>query len=85
MKKTLLAAILAMSATSAIAANPTAVLKVKGTLTNAACTLTLDNGGVVRRRGSPTLPRLTGSLKAVLGKASLPISAPATPASCCVC
>ncbi|TYF65423.1 hypothetical protein DJ537_25520, partial [Enterobacter hormaechei] len=46
MKKTLLAAILAMSATSAIAANPTAVLKVKGTLTNAACTPTLDNGGV---------------------------------------
>ncbi|MFO3897085.1 DUF1120 domain-containing protein [Klebsiella michiganensis] len=47
MKKTLLAAILAMSATSAIAANPSAVLKVKGTLTNAACTPTLSNGGVV--------------------------------------
>lgn len=47
MKKTLLAAILAMSATSAIAANPSTVLKVKGTLTNAACTPTLSNGGVV--------------------------------------
>lgn len=38
MKKTLLAFILAACASSALAA-PTAVLKVKGVLTNAACSL----------------------------------------------
>jgi type 1 fimbria pilin len=46
MKKTLLAVILAACASSAIAA-PTAVLKVKGTLTNSSCSPTLSNSGVV--------------------------------------
>lgn len=47
MKKVLLATALSLCVTSAFAANPTAVLKVKGTLTNAACTPTLSNGGTV--------------------------------------
>ena len=46
MKKTLLAVILAACASSAIAA-PTAVLKVKGVLTNSACSPELSQGGVV--------------------------------------
>lgn len=33
----------------------------------------------------PDVASLNGILKSRLGKASLPISAPATPASCCVC
>lgn len=47
MKKALLATALSLCVTSAFAANPTAVLKVKGTLTNAACTPVLSNGGTV--------------------------------------
>lgn len=47
MKKVLLATALSLCVTSAFAANPTAVLKVKGTLTNAACTPALSNGGTV--------------------------------------
>lgn len=46
MKKTLIAAVLMMSAGSAFA-DPTAVLKVNGKLTNAACTPELSNGGVI--------------------------------------
>ena len=47
MKKILLASALALSVTSAFAADQVAVLKVQGTLTNAACTPTIGNGGVV--------------------------------------
>lgn len=47
MKKILLASALALSVTSAFAADPSAVLKVKGTLTNAACSPELSGGGVV--------------------------------------
>ena len=47
MKKVLLATALSLCVTSAFAANPTAVLKVKGTLTNSACTPQLSNGGTV--------------------------------------
>lgn len=47
MKKVLLATTLALCVNSAFAADPTAVLKVKGVLTNAACTPELSNGGVV--------------------------------------
>ena len=47
MKKILLASTLALCVTSAFAADPSAVLNVKGTLTNAACTPELGNGGVV--------------------------------------
>jgi hypothetical protein len=46
MKKVLLATALSLCINSAFAAE-TAVLKVKGTLTNAACTPELSNGGVV--------------------------------------
>lgn len=46
MKKTLLAIILATCTTSAFAAE-TAVLKVKGVLTNAACSPELTKGGIV--------------------------------------
>ena len=47
MKKILLATALSLCVSSAFAANPTAVLQVKGTLTNAACTPVLSNGGIV--------------------------------------
>lgn len=47
MKKLLLATALSLCVTSAFAADPTAVLKVKGLLTNAACMPTLSNSGVV--------------------------------------
>ena len=46
MKKVVLATALSLCVASAFAAD-TAVLKVKGTLTNAACTPELSNGGVV--------------------------------------
>ncbi len=46
MKKVLLATVLSLCVSSAFAAE-TAVLKVKGTLTNSACTPELSNGGVV--------------------------------------
>lgn len=46
MKKVLFLSALALTVNSAMAAE-TAVLKVTGTLTNAACTPTLSNGGVV--------------------------------------
>ncbi|MFQ3391981.1 DUF1120 domain-containing protein [Enterobacter mori] len=46
MKKVILATAIALSTTSALAAE-TAVLKVAGTLTNSACTPELSNGGVV--------------------------------------
>lgn len=46
MKKILLAAALAACATSAFA-EPTAVLKVKGLLTNASCTPSLSNNGTI--------------------------------------
>lgn len=47
MKKVLLVSALAFCVSSAFAAEPTALLKVKGVLTNAACTPELSNGGVV--------------------------------------
>lgn len=47
MKRILLASSLALCISSAFAADPTAVLKVQGTLTNAACTPELSNGGTV--------------------------------------
>lgn len=46
MKKMLLATLVALSCTS-VYAEPTAVLKVTGTLTNASCTPELSNGGVI--------------------------------------
>lgn len=46
MKKTLISAVLMMSASSAFA-DPTAVLQVQGKLTTDACTPELSNGGVV--------------------------------------
>lgn len=80
MKKTLLAAILAMSATSAIAANPTAVLKVKGTLTNAACTPTLDNGGVVDY-GTINLGELSATAVNQLGQKNINLTINCTAAT----
>lgn len=47
MKKVLLASVLSLCVSSAFAANPTAVLKLKGTLTNAACTPTISGGGTI--------------------------------------
>ncbi|MDO8232211.1 DUF1120 domain-containing protein [Citrobacter werkmanii] len=47
MKKILLATTLALSVTSAFAADQTAILKVEGLLTNGACTPVLSDGGTV--------------------------------------
>ena len=57
MKKTLLPSTVALCVTSAFAADPSAVVKVKDTLTNAACTPELSNGGGVDcGLLSPTIP-----------------------------
>ncbi|HAS1786900.1 TPA: DUF1120 domain-containing protein [Enterobacter cloacae] len=46
MKKVILASLIALASASAFA-EPTAVLKVHGTLTNAACSPSIGNGGVI--------------------------------------
>lgn len=72
MKKSLLAIILAACASSAFA-EPTAVLKVKGVLTNAACTPELSNGGVVDY-GTIHLSELSGSAVNQLGQKSIDLT-----------
>lgn len=47
MKKLLLAGVISLAAAGIAHADSTAVLKVRGTLTNASCTPTLSDGGVV--------------------------------------
>ncbi|MCU6369654.1 DUF1120 domain-containing protein [Enterobacter quasiroggenkampii] len=47
MKKVWLATVLSLCVSSAFAADPSAVLKLKGTLTNASCTPTLSGGGTI--------------------------------------
>ncbi|MDD9654957.1 DUF1120 domain-containing protein [Klebsiella pasteurii] len=80
MKKTLLAAILAMSATATVSANPTAVLKLQGTLTNAACTPTLDNGGVVDY-GTINLGELSATAVNQLGQKNINLTINCTAAT----
>lgn len=72
MKKTLLAIILAACASSAIAA-PTAVLKVKGVLTNSACSPTLSNSGVVDY-GTVHLSDLSDSAVNQLGQKTIDLT-----------
>lgn len=72
MKKTLLAVILAACTSSAIAA-PTAVLKVKGVLTNAACSPTLSNSGVVDY-GTVHLSDLSDSAVNQLGQKTIDLT-----------
>ena len=72
MKKTLLAIILAACASSAIAA-PTAVLKVKGVLTNSACSPTLSNSGVVDY-GTVHLSDLSDSAANQLGQKTIDLT-----------
>lgn len=73
MKKILLASTLALCVTSAFAADPTAVLKVKGTLTNAACTPTLGNGGVADY-GTIRLSELSATEVNQLGQKDIDLS-----------
>lgn len=72
MKKTLLAIILAACTTSAFAAE-TAVLKVKGVLTNAACSPTLSNSGVVDY-GTIHLGELSDSAVNQLGQKTIDLT-----------
>lgn len=72
MKKVILATAIALCTTSAFAAD-TAVLKVKGTLTNAACTAELGNGGIFDY-GTIRLGELSATENNVIGEKELPIS-----------
>lgn len=72
MKKIILAGALALT-TSAAFAEPTAILKVQGTLTNSACSVTLGNGGVIDY-GYVRLGNLSATENNELGKKSIPVS-----------
>lgn len=72
MKKVILATAIALCTTSAFAGE-TAVLKVKGTLTNAACSADLGNGGVIDY-GRIALGSLNASANNVLGQKQLPVT-----------
>lgn len=72
MKKTLLAIIMAACATSAFA-EPTAVLKIKGVLTNSACTPELSNSGVVDY-GTIHLSELSDSAVNQLGQKTIDLT-----------
>ncbi len=72
MKKVILATAIALCTTSAFAGE-TAVLKVKGTLTNAACSAALGNGGVIDY-GRIALGSLNASANNVLGQKQLPVT-----------
>ena len=80
MKKVLLATALSLCVTSAFAANPTAVLKVKGTLTNAACTPTLSNGGTVDY-GTINLGTLSATAVNQLGQKNIDLTINCTTAT----
>ncbi|MDV0595203.1 DUF1120 domain-containing protein [bacterium BS0013] len=80
MKNVILATTLALSVSSALAAEPTAVLKVKGTLTNAACTPELSNGGVVDY-GFIRLGELSASANNQLGQKNIDLKINCTAAT----
>ena len=71
---------LSLCVTSAFAANPTAVLKVKGTLTNAACTPTLSNGGTVDY-GTINLGTLSATAVNQLGQKNIDLTINCTAAT----
>lgn len=73
MKKILFATALSIFTTSSFAAEQTAVLKVKGTLTNAACTPQLSNGGVVDY-GTVNLSDLSSTQTNQLGQKSIDLT-----------
>ncbi|EMG9277318.1 DUF1120 domain-containing protein [Enterobacter cloacae] len=72
MKKVILATAIALSTASAFAAD-TAVMKVAGTLTNAACTAELGNGGVVDY-GYIRLGELSDTNNNKLGQKQIPVT-----------
>lgn len=72
MKKIILATAIALSTTSAFAVQ-TAVMQVKGTLTNAACTAELGNGGVVDY-GYIRLGELSDASNNKLGEKQIPVT-----------
>ena len=80
MKKVLLATALSLCVTSAFAADPSAVLKVKGTLTNAACTPVLSNGGTVDY-GTINLGSLNASAVNQLGQKNIDLTINCTAAT----
>ena len=72
MKKVILATTIAIIASSAFAAD-TAIIKVTGTLTNAACTAELGNGGVIDY-GYIRLGELSETANNKLGEKQIPAS-----------
>ncbi|KAE9854141.1 DUF1120 domain-containing protein, partial [Escherichia coli] len=72
MKKIILATAIALSTTSAFAAD-TAVMKVAGTLTSSACTAELGNGGIVDY-GYIRLGELSDTSNNKLGQKQIPVT-----------
>jgi Protein of unknown function (DUF1120). len=72
MKKVILATAIALCTTSAFAGE-TALLKVKGTLTNAACSADMSNGGVIDY-GRIALGNLSATENNALGQKQLPVT-----------
>lgn len=72
MKKILLATVVALASTS-VFAEPTAVIKVKGTLTNSACSPEIGNGGVIDY-GAIHLGELSATTNNVIGQKQVPVT-----------
>lgn len=72
MKKVILASLIALASASAFA-EPTAVLKVHGTLTNSACSPSIGNGGVVDY-GYIRLGELSATSNNKLGQKQVPVT-----------
>jgi len=79
MKKVILATAIALCTTSAFAGE-TAELKVKGLLTNSACSVEMDKGGVINY-GTIHLGSLSADKNNVIGKNQLPVSITCTAAT----
>lgn len=79
MKKIILATVITLCTTSAFASE-TAVLKVTGTLTNAACSVQLGNGGVIDY-GVIRLGKLSATDNNNLGKKQVPATINCTAAT----
>lgn len=72
MKKVILASLIALASASAFA-EPTAVLKVHGTLTNSACSPSIGNGGVIDY-GYIRLGELSATENNKLGQKQVPVT-----------
>lgn len=72
MKKVILASLIALASASTFA-EPTAVLKVQGTLTNAACSPSIGNGGVIDY-GYIRLGELSATENNKLGQKQVPVT-----------